>query len=177
MNIIHEATKLAWSLHQGQTRAGGGPYIEHPMRVAGLVSIFGDDVATPVSGDMIAAAWLHDVYEDTYFESPALACISPTVEHLVDELTNRFTKKTCSKMNRAKRKRAEFDRLAVCSPAAQVIKLCDRIDNLETIRNKKGRKFHLLYCDESEALADAIPVAPFLHIKLHGMIARIRKEL
>ena len=178
MNVIHESAKLAWSLHHGQTRAGGRPYIEHPMRVAGLVSIFGDeDIDTPLTNDMIAAAWLHDIYEDTEMDSPGLTCINPVVERLVDELTNRFTKETCKKMNRAKRKEAEMRRIANISPAAQIIKLCDRIDNMETIRDKKGKKFHALYCDESEALAEAIPVGPFLHVKLLGMIGRVRKSL
>ncbi len=177
MNVINEAARTAWILHHGQTRAGGGPYIEHPMRVAGLVSIFGDDESTVTFTDnMIAAAWLHDVYEDTDLDSPALNCINPIVERLVDELTNRFTK-ALYPVNRAVRKKAEIDRIAIISPEAQIIKLCDRIDNLSTIQAKKGKKFHALYCDESQALAEAIPVGPFLHVKLYGMIARIRKEL
>ena len=178
MNVIHEAAQMAWCLHHGQTRAGGGPYIEHPMRVAGLVSIFGNMEATiTLTNDMIAAAWLHDVYEDTCLDSPALNCINPTVERLVDELTNRFTKATYPDMNREVREKAERDRLFAVHPAAQVIKLCDRMDNLNTIKDKKGKRFHHLYCDETEALLEVMPVAPFLHVKLHGMIARIRKEL
>lgn len=178
MNIIHESAKLAWSLHSGQQRAGGRPYIEHPMRVAGLVSIFGDDdVDTPLTNDMIAAAWLHDVYEDTDMGSPSLACINPVIEHLVDELTNRYTKENCSQWNRAKRKKAERSRIASISPAAQIIKLCDRLDNLETIKDKKGKKFWEMYCDETEALIEVIPAGPFLHCKLIAMIGRIRKEL
>jgi len=51
------------------------------------------------------------------------------------------------------------------------------MDNLETIQAKKGKKFHALYCDETQALLEVILVAPFLRIKLYGMIARIRKEL
>ncbi len=177
-NMIHEAASMAWVLHHGQTRADGGPYVEHPMRVAGLVSIHGDDdVDTSSSNDMIAAAWLHDIYEDTDLESPALLCISSTVERLVDELTNRFTKEAHPRMNRAERKRAEFDRLADCSPEAQIIKLCDRIDNLSTIKAKEGKKFHALYCDETDYLLEVISIAPYLHVKLWGMIAEIRKEL
>ncbi len=178
MNVINEAARLAWMLHHGQTRAGGGLYINHPMRVAGLVSIFGDTESTVIlTNNMIAAAWLHDVYEDTYIKSPSLNCINPTVEHLVNELTNRFTKAVYPSMNRASRKKAETERLSTCSPAAQIIKLCDRIDNLDTIQDKKGKKFHTLYCDESYALVEAISVSPILRVKLYSMIARIRKEL
>ncbi len=177
MNIIHEAAMTAWCLHSGQTRAGGQPYIYHPMRVAGFVSLFGDDdKGTPLTNDMIAAAWLHDIYEDTDMNSPGLNYINPVVERLVDELTNRFTKEAYPNMNRAERKGAEIPRIAAISPAAQIIKLCDRLDNLETIQEKE-KKFHALYCDESDALIDAISVGPFLQIKILDRISQVRKSL
>jgi (p)ppGpp synthase/HD superfamily hydrolase len=177
MDTINEAAKLAWSLHSGQTRADGGPYIYHPMRVAGLVSIFGDGESTvTLTSDMVAAAWLHDVYEDTDLDTPMLNCINPTVERLVQELSNRFTKEIYPDMNRTVRKKAEIDRIAAISPEAQIIKLCDRMDNLNTLE-KKGKKFHALYCAESYALVEAIQVGPFLRAKLYSMIAKIRKTI
>jgi hypothetical protein len=51
------------------------------------------------------------------------------------------------------------------------------MDNLDTIKAKKGKKFHALYCDETEYLLEVIPVAPSLHYELYAMIVRIRKEL
>jgi len=178
MNIINEAARMAWILHRDQTRASSRPYIEHPMRVAGLVSIFGNDESTvTLTDNMIAAAWLHDVYEDTDLDSPSLNCINPVVERLVYELTNQFTKAVYPDMNRAVRKKAEIARIVAISPEAQIIKLCDRIDNLNAIWDKRSKKFHALYCDESQALAEAIPVAPSLHVELYSMIARIRRKL
>jgi (p)ppGpp synthase/HD superfamily hydrolase len=175
MDTIHDAAKIAWIQHHGQTRAGGQPYIYHPMRVAGLVTLWGDDENDVLlTSDMIAAAWLHDVYEDTDFISPMLNCVNSTVERLVDELTNRFTKEAFPKLNRARRKTAEIARISDISPEAQIIKLCDRIDNLDTVKDKRGKKFHALYCDESQALAEAIPVGPFLHVQLYGILGRIR---
>lgn len=174
--IIHESAKLAWELHLGQTRAGGQAFIYHPMRVAGLVSVFGNDGAR-LTEIMISAAWLHDVYEDTKLDPPMLSSIHPDIDKLVDELTNRFTKVNYPKWNRKRRKAAERDRISEISPEAQTIKLCDRIDNLGSIFDKKGRKFHKLYCDESEALADAIPVGPYLHDLLYSGIEQIRSQL
>jgi len=178
MNIINEAAQMAWCLHHGQTRADGGPYIYHPMRVAGFVSIFGNmEETVTLTDDMIAAAWLHDVYEDTDLDTPMLDCINPVVERLVNELTNRFTHEIYPGMKRASRKRAEIDRITRISPEAQIIKLCDRMDNLNTIKAKKGKKFRALYCAESYALVEAVSVSPFLRVKLYGMIAEIRREL
>ena len=175
MVLIRQAARLACKLHEGQKRAGGEPYIYHPMRVAGMLTMLDNrQLAVSVTDDMIAAAWLHDVYEDTDWESPALNAINPTVERLVDELTNRFTKQAYPKMNRRKRKVAETKRLTDVSPQAQIIKLCDRIDNLQTIREKKGKKFHLLYCDESEALADVLTAAPHLQLQVYQLVKQLR---
>ena len=51
---------IATAAHEGQYRRDGTtPYIEHPRKVASLV---GDDI------DAQAAAWLHDVVEDSIIE-------------------------------------------------------------------------------------------------------------
>ena len=55
-----EAWRFAAVAHGGQRRRGSGsPYIEHPVAVARLVVEHGGDEA------MVAAAFLHDVLEDT----------------------------------------------------------------------------------------------------------------
>lgn len=58
-NITLKAQKYATDKHFGQERDDGQPYIVHPSRVAGLISLIGGDDA------MVAAAWLHDTVEDT----------------------------------------------------------------------------------------------------------------
>ena len=52
---VWTARKIAHKAHDGQFDKAGNPYIGHPGRVAAFVE---GDVAT-------AAAWLHDVLEDT----------------------------------------------------------------------------------------------------------------
>lgn len=54
------ALSIAEAAHEGQKRNGGDPYIIHPLRVAASLIALGvaDD-------DIIAAALLHDVPEDT----------------------------------------------------------------------------------------------------------------
>jgi (p)ppGpp synthase/HD superfamily hydrolase len=144
------------------------------MRVAGMLSL----IDLPIVGDdMIAAAWLHDVYEDTPIKPTALSqWFGNTVGQLVEELTNRYTSEAYPDMKRKKRKAAEVRRLADVSPEAQFIKLCDRIDNLHTI-NDKGKKFSLLYCDESEALTEVLVASPTLQLEIFKITRSIRKAL
>jgi (p)ppGpp synthase/HD superfamily hydrolase len=137
--------------------------------VAGAVTLLDD-----ATEDMIAVAWLHDVYEDTLFSAPSL--VNPfghPVNEMVVELTNRFTKEAFPALNRAKRKASETWRLASIPPQAQIIKLCDRIDNLRTI-GAKGRGFALLYCDESDALAKALTAAPDLQEEIFKLTQELR---
>jgi (p)ppGpp synthase/HD superfamily hydrolase len=55
LDLIDRAASFANKAHAGQKRIGGGLYINHPQRVSEGVS---DNVSK-------AAAWLHDVLEDT----------------------------------------------------------------------------------------------------------------
>lgn len=58
-DLVNEAMDFAAQAHDGQFRKWSGkPYINHPKRVAGLVSVMGG------SEEQIAAGWLHDVVED-----------------------------------------------------------------------------------------------------------------
>lgn len=58
--MIREAADFATEAHKGMVRKGGGiPYIYHPMEVALLSSQMTEDE------EVIAAAYLHDVLEDT----------------------------------------------------------------------------------------------------------------
>jgi len=128
-----------------------------------------------ITDDMIAAAWLHDVYEDTDVKLQYLIDVTNRiVDEYVEELTNEYTKEAYPEWNRRTRKTLEADRLSEASPQAQIIKLCDRIDNLKTI-HKKGRKFALLYCDESEILAGALVVGAKLQAEVFRLTQLIRK--
>lgn len=58
--MIQKAARFAMKAHEGMLRKGGKmPYIYHPMEVALLVSRMTQDA------EVIAAAYLHDVLEDT----------------------------------------------------------------------------------------------------------------
>ena len=58
--MIRKAAEFATKAHEGALRKGGKlPYIYHPMEVAQLVALMTEDE------EVIAAAYLHDVLEDT----------------------------------------------------------------------------------------------------------------
>ena len=174
MSLIRNAARLAHRCHAGQTRRGGQPYIEHPHRVADMVMLMEEEVVL-ITDAMIAAAWLHDVYEDCDIQPRHLIDVTNRfVDRYVQELTNVYVKEVYVDMPRKSRKMAEAKRLAEASPAAQIIKLCDRIDNLKTI-HKKGKKFSLFYCDESDALAVALTVGVKLQAEVFRLTALIRK--
>ncbi|MBQ9003598.1 MAG: HD domain-containing protein [Eggerthellaceae bacterium] len=58
--MLNDAVEFAARVHAGQLRKGSGmPYIIHPMEAAAICASFTDDI------EVIAAAVLHDVVEDT----------------------------------------------------------------------------------------------------------------
>lgn len=103
----------------------GEPYVLHPIAVAGLVREAGGDE------EMIQAALLHDVIEDTQVTEADLGYVfSARVVSLVVDLTDITD---LSLGNRATRKRIERERWREKSPAAMTIKLADLIDNTRSI--------------------------------------------
>ncbi len=153
-NRIIDASRFAHEAHFGQTRKYiPDPYIFHPMRVAGRVGMF------PISTEeMVIAAWLHDVLEDTRVPWQEIdKQFGQNVHTLVHWLTNGPYKEG---MNRAARK--EYDRLKLSQAPwqAKIIKMFDRIDNLVDflrvpLEDAEGGFFRL-YANESLQLSVSI---------------------
>lgn len=59
MDLVTRAREIATAAHRGQLDKAGAPYIGHPERVAAHAAAAGGDER------VLAAAWLHDVVEDT----------------------------------------------------------------------------------------------------------------
>ncbi len=82
MNLIELAKEIAYKAHAGQFRRDGiTPYINHPQDVAKRLVKESDEV--------VAAAWLHDVLEDTQETAGSLLKqgITETVVIAVQALT------------------------------------------------------------------------------------------
>ena len=101
------------------------PYSDHLASVASIVASVSEDA------EMIAAAWLHDVVEDT----PATlydveTAFGKEVALLVENLTD-VSKP--SDGNRAARKAIDRQHTATGPSRAKTVKLADLIDNLQDI--------------------------------------------
>ena len=68
-DIVEVARELATAYHKGATDKYGNPYIDHLERVANRVRDMEYDLVDETShiGMYIAAAYLHDIIEDTNF--------------------------------------------------------------------------------------------------------------
>lgn len=157
--MIYKALMFAKAAHTGQYRKFNKgvkvPYITHPISVASRVMGL-----SGVTEEMIAAALLHDVIEDTSFTIEQVATLfGIKVANLISELTNVSSK--TGKL-RAERKKMDRDRIAKTSHEARIIKACDRIENLLEINDQldEAGKFAKLYADESILLIEALGDIP-----------------
>ena len=149
MSLILAAARFAKEAHGGQSRKFNGlPYITHPARVAGRVAIH--DIA---SEETVAAAFLHDVMEDCGTQRTTLEDLfGDEIAKLVSELTN---PSKGSPLPRGKRKKIDRDHLRTVSREAKIIKLIDRIDNLQEMHGAPN-DFIEIYTAESQLLKGAI---------------------
>ena len=167
MNLILKAASFARCAHADQRRKyNDRPYIQHPARVAGRVAAHPD--ATEV---MVAAAFLHDVVEDTpHTLDEIVAEFGPEVARLVAELTS---PSKGMKAPRHERKQLDRDHLSTVSREAKVIKLLDRIDNLQEMAAAPSG-FRKKYCEESRLLAEVIgDAAPELKAELLACVEKL----
>ena len=115
------------------------PYIVHPIRVAGIVDKFGG------TDEMIMAAYLHDVVEDTGVSiEDILDMFGSVVAVIVDGLTD-VSKPEDG--NRAVRKAMDRQHSADATWAAQFVKCADIIDNAGDIGDHDP-SFNVVYRQE-----------------------------
>ena len=127
--LVSRAKVFAAEAHKGQLRKyTGEAYFYHVNNVA--LAVF----AAKGSETMVAAAYLHDVVEDTKYTIEDIGeLFGLEVAELVYDLTDHFTSKNYPNWNRAKRKYHEAKRLGKVSKDAKLIKWCDLADNTSTI--------------------------------------------
>lgn len=149
-NLITTARMWCMAGHEavGQRRKyTDRPYWEHPGRVADLVSSRG------YSSKVIAAAYMHDLIEDTQITAESLSYVfSDDIVNLVLEVTD-VSKPEDG--NRAFRKELDKKHLAKASAEGQTIKLADLIDNTSSIL-KYDRAFGIRYMQEKKELLEVL---------------------
>lgn len=128
--IVERARELADAKHGGMHIPDKAltPMMEHISEVATLVESHGG------SSEMIAAAWLHDVVEDTDVTLEQVGeWFGPSVRSLVDGLTDPegFAAKPLEE-----RKRLQAERIRGLSDDVKRIKLCDQLSNVRRVLDR-----------------------------------------
>lgn len=164
MTLILKARAFAEKAHAGTFRMGTGePYFEHVERVAFTLKGYGFHRC------VVAAAYLHDVIEDTtYTEADLAKEFGSTVASLVAEVTNPPLVKEPG--NRPWRKAKEIEHLAMTSYFGASIKLADMLDNTRNVREV-----------DPEFAAKYLPViAAKLNVLKHGhpeLFAKVKANI
>ncbi|MDO9559677.1 MAG: bifunctional (p)ppGpp synthetase/guanosine-3',5'-bis(diphosphate) 3'-pyrophosphohydrolase [Syntrophales bacterium] len=126
--MIEKAYIFSASVHQGQVRLSGEPYLTHPMEVAGILSDMKLDASTIISG------LLHDTVEDT------LATINQIREGFgkdVAFLVEGLTKISKITFGSQEERQAENFRKMMLAMSSDIrillVRLADRIHNMRTL--------------------------------------------
>ena len=149
-NLEYKAKVFATRAHAsiGQLRKyTGEPYIVHPAEVVEIVR------SRPHTPEMLAAAWLHDVVEDTGVPIEEIFTLFGTkVGLLVAGLTDVSQR---HQGNREVRKAIDRAHTAAASPEAKTIKLADLISNTRSIA-KHDPDFARTYLKEKALLLEVL---------------------
>ena len=132
---IEKAYHYAESLHEGQFRQSGEPYISHPLNVAYILSEMHADT------DTICAGLLHDTLEDTEITKEAIAeDFNKEVANLVDGVT-KISKLNFSTENDQNMANTRKIITGITTDARIIIiKLADRLHNMRTLQFKSEFK-------------------------------------
>jgi guanosine-3',5'-bis(diphosphate) 3'-pyrophosphohydrolase len=125
---IEKAYIFSATVHQGQVRLSGEPYMTHPMEVAGILSDMKLDAATVISG------LLHDTVEDTLATTEQIRKeFGKDVGFLVEGLT-KISKITFGSQEERQAENFRKMMLAMSSDIRiLIVRLADRIHNMRTL--------------------------------------------
>jgi len=153
IRAIHAASALAAKAHDRQFRDDGvTPYIIHPARVAGLVTVFGGGYTE------VIAAWLHDVIEDCSHGETTVAyglssfCLPGDDAITVYQIVKALTKD--KSIEEEQRLQESLARINAAPPGATLVKICDRLDNV--LDAGEGREDRQKYLKDTDVLLSTL---------------------
>ena len=147
---VAEAVTFALRFHGDQKRPTGAPYVEHLLEALEVL-VRGAGVTDP---DVLCAAVLHDVVEDTPCTIGGVrAAFGDRVAELVGWVTK--PEATAGADKRAV-KEAYLKGLADAPDDAILVKLADRASNVQTLRNLRPQKQREYY---AQTVAYVMPLA------------------
>ena len=143
-HIVQNARTLAEYAHQEQ-KYGEHPYTYHLKNVHDILIKHGID-----DQDILCAAWLHDIIEDTdYTVEKLFTLFGRSVTQIVWAVTNEQGK------NRAERHSKTYPKIREYGKPAVAVKLADRIANVtESVKNNPG--LLTMYEKEYKGFKDAL---------------------
>jgi (p)ppGpp synthase/HD superfamily hydrolase len=154
---LEELAEFIKICHDGQFRAGGEvPYFTHPIHVAHTVNVWGG------SERALAVALSHDVIEDCSFNMvtrwqeqvdflfPGEGC---AIRKMVEALS---VPPAGDGLNRHDRMIMAHTQVRAAEPETTLIKLADRLHNLQTIKGAKSDGFIKVYCAETEHMLHSL---------------------
>ena len=139
LEMIEKAYIYSASVHQGQVRLSGEPYLTHPMEVAGILTDMKMDAATIISG------LLHDTIEDTLTTAEQLEKeFGKDVAFLVGGLT----KLSRISFGSQEERQSENFRKMILAMSADIrillVRLADRIHNMRTLQyHPKDKRIYI----------------------------------
>lgn len=169
--ILETALAFAKKAHEGQKRSGGLPYIVHPIAVAKNVEKFkGGSKNLQALKD---AAHLHDTIEDTDTTLDQIESLfGSLVASLVKELTSDPEGiKTHGKQVYLATKMEKM------SSYGLVIKLADRLDNVQDIAHARTPAWRIKYKTETEYILAHLEANRYLSNTHKNIIKAIRDKI
>jgi GTP pyrophosphokinase len=167
--LLKKAHDFAQSLHEGQVRKSGEPYINHPIAVAHILASMRMDLSTVVTGI------LHDVVEDTETCCEELA---ETFGNEVAQLVDGVTKISQISFKSKHEKQAENFRKMILATAKDLrvilVKLADRTHNMRTLQFMPPHKQEAIASETQEIyvpLANRLGIS-WMKIELEDLCLR-----
>ncbi|MBR0245320.1 MAG: bifunctional (p)ppGpp synthetase/guanosine-3',5'-bis(diphosphate) 3'-pyrophosphohydrolase [Bacteroidales bacterium] len=127
--LLDRAIVFAVKAHAGTERRGKGfPYIVHPMEAVEIVATITPDQ------ELLAAAALHDVVEDTDFTADDIRReFGDRIANLVVAESDVFMDGVSEEDSWHARKQAAIDRLAKAPHDAKIVAMGDKLSNMRAI--------------------------------------------
>ena len=149
-DAVGDAVTFALRFHGGQKRPTGAPYAEHLLEALEVL-VRGAGVRDP---DVLCAAVLHDVVEDT---PCTIGGVRAAFGDRVADMVGWVTKPDATGgADKKAVKEAYLERLADAPDDAIVVKLADRASNVQTLRNLHPEKQREYY---AQTVAYVLPLA------------------
>ena len=128
-NLLDRALVFAVQAHKNTERRGKGfPYIVHPLEAVSIAATLTSDQ------ELLAAAALHDVVEDTGVTLDDLRReFGEKVAFLVEKESDKFVEGLSEQDSWRTRKQAAIDRIAAAPREAKIVAMGDKLSNMRAI--------------------------------------------